>query len=110
MRAPLSSALADRYRLTRELGAGGMAKVYLAHDVHHDRDAAITVLNAELAESLGRQRFVREIRMPAKLNHPHILPLYHSGESEGFLEPLRGEAEFDRIVAKAAQRVAELSA
>jgi serine/threonine protein kinase/Flp pilus assembly protein TadD len=81
----LATALADRYRIRRELGAGGMATVYLAHDVRHERDVAIKVLNAELAESLGRQRFVREIRMAAKLNHPHILPLYDSGECDGFL-------------------------
>ncbi len=73
-------ALADRYAIERELGAGGMATVYLARDVRHDREVAIKILNAELAESLGRQRFVREIRMAAKLNHPHILPLYDSGE------------------------------
>ena len=81
----LSAALADRYRIARELGRGGMATVYLARDIRHDRDVAIKVLNAELAESLGRQRFVREIRMAAKLNHPHILPLYDSGECDGFL-------------------------
>src|SRR5688572_15967586 len=78
-------ALGNRYAIDRELGAGGMATVYLARDVRHDRDVAIKVLNAELAESLGRQRFVREIRMAAKLNHPHILPLYDSGECDGFL-------------------------
>ena len=81
----LRAALGDRYRIERELGVGGMATVYLAHDLRHDRDVAIKVLNAELAESLGRQRFVREIRMAAKLNHPHILPLYDSGECDGFL-------------------------
>ena len=81
----LSSAIADRYRVERELGAGGMATVYLAHDIRHDRDVAIKVLGAELAESLGRQRFLREIKLAARLNHPHILPLYDSGESEGFL-------------------------
>jgi serine/threonine protein kinase/tetratricopeptide (TPR) repeat protein len=83
--AALRAGLADRYRVERELGAGGMATVYLARDVRHDRDVAIKILNAELAESLGRQRFVREIRMAAKLNHPHILPLYDSGECDGFL-------------------------
>ena len=81
----LATALADRYPIERELGRGGMATVYLARDVRHDRDVAIKVLNAELAESLGRQRFVREIHMAAKLNHPHILPLYDSGECDGFL-------------------------
>ena len=81
----LAAALADRYRIERELGQGGMATVYLAHDVRHDRDVAIKVLTAELAESLGRRRFVREIKLAARLNHPHILPLYDSGEADGFL-------------------------
>ena len=62
-----------------------MATVYLAHDVKHDRDVAVKVLRADLAESLGQQRFVREIRLAARLNHPHILALYDSGECEGFL-------------------------
>src|SRR4026209_1090502 len=83
--AAFSAAVDGRYRIERELGAGGMATVYLAHDVRHDRDVAIKVLKAELAESLGRRRFVREIRMAAKLNHPHILPRYDSGECDGFL-------------------------
>ena len=81
----LGAALAGRYRIERTLGSGGMATVYLARDVRHDRDVAIKVLNAEVSESLGRQRFVREIRMAAKLNHPHILPLYDSRECDGFL-------------------------
>jgi eukaryotic-like serine/threonine-protein kinase len=97
----LTAALADRYRVERELGAGGMATVYLAHDLRHDRDVAIKVLNAELAESLGRQRFVREIRMAAKLNHPHILPLYDSGECGGFLyfvmPVMQGQTLRDRL-------------
>ena len=97
----LRDALADRYRVERELGAGGMATVYLARDVRHDRDVAIKVLNAELAESLGRQRFVREIRMAAKLNHPHILPLYDSGECDGFLyfvmPVMQGQTLRDRL-------------
>src|SRR4051794_16639961 len=84
-RTKLIAALADRYRMERELGAGGMATVYLARDLRHDREVAIKVLNAELAESLGQQRFVREIGIAAKLNHPHILPLYDSGECDGFL-------------------------
>ncbi|MDF2770513.1 MAG: protein kinase [Geminicoccaceae bacterium] len=78
-------ALADRYWLERELGAGGMATVYLARDVRHDRDVAVKVLHPDLAQSLGRERFVREIRIAARLNHPHILPLYDSGESAGLL-------------------------
>src|SRR5687768_9043603 len=81
----LSTALADRYRIQRELGQGGMATVYLAHDVRHERDVAVKVLSPELAETLGRHRFVREIRLAAGLNHPHILPLYDSGECDGFL-------------------------
>ena len=100
----LTAALAERYRIERELGQGGMATVYLAQDLRHDRDVAIKVLNAELAESLGRQRFVREIRMAAKLNHPHILPLYDSGESDGFLyfvmPVMQGQTLRDRLEAE----------
>src|SRR5215831_488135 len=81
----LSAALAGRYRFERELGAGGMATVYLARDLRHDRDVAVKVLRADLAESLGRERFLREIRLAARLNHPHILPLYDSGDAGGFL-------------------------
>ena len=81
----LSTALEDRYRIDGELGRGGMATVYLAHDVRHDRDVALKVLHAEVSESLGRQRFVREIKVAARLNHPHILPLYDSGECDGLL-------------------------
>jgi eukaryotic-like serine/threonine-protein kinase len=88
MDAPLEqikSALTDRYRIEHELGAGGMATVYLARDVRHERDVALKVLRPDLAESLGRERFLREIRLAARLNHPHILPLYDSGEAGGFL-------------------------
>ena len=93
----LERALADRYRIERELGAGGMATVYLAHDVKHDRDVAIKVLKPELAESLGRDRFLREIRMAAGLTHPHILPLYDSGEADGLLfYQLAGEGRSGR--------------
>jgi tRNA A-37 threonylcarbamoyl transferase component Bud32 len=81
----LTSALADRYRLDRELGQGGMATVYLAHDLRHDRQVAIKVLRPELAAILGRERFLAEIRLTAKLDHPHILTLIDSGESDGFL-------------------------
>ena len=81
----LSGALADRYRIERELGAGGMATVYLAVDLKHHRKVAIKVLRAELAEALGAERFLREIETTANLRHPHILPLYDSGESGGFL-------------------------
>ncbi len=71
----LIAALSDRYRLERELGAGGMATVYLAHDLEHDRNVAIKVLRDDVAASVGRERFLREIQLAARLSHPHILPL-----------------------------------
>jgi serine/threonine-protein kinase len=83
--AHLSDALADRYRIERELGAGGMATVYLAEDLKHDRKVAIKVLKPELAAVLGAERFVQEIKTTAALSHPHILPLFDSGEAGGFL-------------------------
>ena len=79
------SALAATYRLERELGQGGMATVYLAEDLKHRRQVAITVLRPELAAALGPERFLREIDTTANLRHPHILPLYDSGEADGFL-------------------------
>jgi eukaryotic-like serine/threonine-protein kinase len=81
----LSAALADRYRLERELGQGGMATVYLAQDLRHDRQVAIKVLRPELAAVLGADRFVQEIKTTAALQHPHILPLFDSGSADGFL-------------------------
>jgi serine/threonine-protein kinase len=81
----LAAALADRYRIERELGAGGMATVYLAHDLKHDRKVAVKVLKPELAAVLGAERFVVEIKTTAALQHPHILPLFDSGEADGFL-------------------------
>jgi hypothetical protein len=81
----LSAALDGRYRIERELGAGGMATVYLAHDIRHGRKVAIKVLKPELAAVLGAERFVVEIKTTAALSHPHILPLFDSGEAEGFL-------------------------
>ena len=81
----LAAALADRYRIERELGAGGMATVYLAEDLKHHRDVAIKVLRPELAATLGPDRFVREIEIAARLTHPHILMLIDSGEADGFL-------------------------
>jgi tetratricopeptide (TPR) repeat protein len=83
--AGLATALLDRYRIERELGAGGMATVYLAHDLKHGRDVALKVLRPELAAVLGRERFLAEIRLTAKLDHPHILTLIDSGESGGVL-------------------------
>jgi len=81
----LAAALADRYRIERELGQGGMATVYLAEDVKHDRKVALKVLKPELAAVLGADRFVVEIKTTAALQHPHILPLFDSGTADGFL-------------------------
>lgn len=81
----LRTALADRYRVEREIGRGGMATVFLAEDLRHGRSVALKVLRPDLAASLGAERFHREIRTAAALQHPHILPLYTSDEVEGFL-------------------------
>ncbi|WP_053333950.1 protein kinase domain-containing protein [Gemmatimonas phototrophica] len=81
----LITALADRYRIERELGAGGMATVYLAQDLKHDRLVAVKVLKPELAAVLGGERFVVEIKTTASMSHPHILPLFDSGTADGFL-------------------------
>ena len=81
----LATALADRYALRRELGRGGMATVYLATDVKHERSVALKVLRPELAAVLGADRFLREIKTTAQLTHPHILPLHDSGNADGFL-------------------------
>ncbi|HSE28294.1 MAG TPA: protein kinase [Gemmatimonadales bacterium] len=83
--ARLASALADRYRLERELGQGGMATVFLAEDLKHDRKVAVKVLKPELAAVIGAERFVAEIKTTAALQHPHILPLFDSGTADGFL-------------------------
>src|SRR5215204_5489290 len=81
----LRGALADTYSIDRELGRGGMATVYLAQDSKHDRIVALKVLHPDLAASLGPERFLREIKLAARLNHPHILPLFDSGQAEAFL-------------------------
>jgi len=81
----LTSALTDRYRVEREIGAGGMATVYLAHDLRHERDVAIKVLHPDLGAALGGERFLTEIRTTARLQHPHILPLLDSGDADGLL-------------------------
>ncbi|HUF76783.1 MAG TPA: protein kinase [Longimicrobiales bacterium] len=100
--ARISAALADRYAVERELGAGGMATVYLARDLRHERPVALKVLRPELAAIVGVQRFVSEIRVTAALQHPHILPLFDSGEAGGLVyyamphvhgETLRGRLE-----------------
>jgi len=97
----LNAALANRYRVERELGQGGMATVYLAHDVKLDREVALKVLRPEMAAALGANRFLREIHTTAGLRHPNILPLYDSGEAEGLLyyvmPRVEGESLRDRL-------------
>src|SRR5580765_1889486 len=97
----LTTALADRYRIERELGQGGMALVYLAQDVRHDRSVAIKVLRPELAAIIGAERFLREIKTIANLQHPHILGLIDSGEVNGtayYVMPyVEGESLRDRL-------------
>ncbi|NJD10839.1 MAG: serine/threonine protein kinase, partial [Gemmatimonadetes bacterium] len=97
----LSAALADRYRIEREIGRGGMATVYLATDLKHGRRVALKVLRPELAASLGTERFVREIRTTAQLTHPNILPIHDSGEADGtlfYVMPyVEGESLRDRL-------------
>src|SRR4051812_7941076 len=83
--ARLATALTGRYEIERELGSGGMATVYLAKDVRHDRDVAIKVLHPDLGAALGSERFLSEIKTTAKLQHPHILPLLDSGDADGLL-------------------------
>ncbi len=97
----LKAALVDRYAIREELGAGGMATVYLAEDMKHHRKVAVKVLRQELAAALGPERFLREIEISARLRHPHILPLYDSGEAGGFLyyvmPHVAGESLRDRL-------------
>ena len=81
----VSQGLAGRYVLERELGHGGMAVVYLARDVRHDRRVAVKILRPEISAEIGAERFLREIRMAAGLTHPHILAVYDSGEAGGLL-------------------------
>ena len=81
----LSVSLADRYTIDREIGAGGMATVYLAHDLRHDRNVALKVLKPDLGAVLGVERFLSEIKVTANLQHPNLLPLFDSGEAEGLL-------------------------
>ncbi|MFN2315913.1 MAG: protein kinase [Gemmatimonadales bacterium] len=99
--ARLTTALADRYQILRELGAGGMATVYLAQDLKHDRKVAIKVLRPELAAVIGAERFLAEIRTTANLQHPHILPLHDSGVADSFLyyvmPYVEGESLRDRL-------------
>ncbi|HLZ46519.1 MAG TPA: serine/threonine-protein kinase [Gemmatimonadales bacterium] len=85
LRPRLATALAGRYRIERELGRGGMAIVYLAHDLRHERVVALKVLRPELGAALGPERFLREIKVAAGLTHPHIVPLFDSGDADGLL-------------------------
>jgi eukaryotic-like serine/threonine-protein kinase len=100
-RADLAAALADRYAIERELGRGGMATVFLAQDLKHDRPVALKVLHPEIAAGLGSERFLREIHLAARLQHPHILTVYDSGEAAGrlwFTMPyIEGESLRDRL-------------
>jgi eukaryotic-like serine/threonine-protein kinase len=106
----LAAALADRYRIDRELGAGGMATVYLAHDLRHGRAVALKVVRDELAAGMGGDRFLREIRLAASLHHPNILPLYDSGEAGGqlyYVMPVAGQESLrERLAAHGALSVA----
>ncbi len=99
--AKLSTALADRYTVERELGSGGMATVYLAEDLKHHRKVAVKVLRPELAAVLGSERFLNEIKVTATLQHHHILPLFDSGEAASFLfyvmPYIEGESLRDRL-------------
>jgi eukaryotic-like serine/threonine-protein kinase len=107
----LSAALAARYRVQRELGQGGMAKVFLAHDLKYERPVAVKVLLSELSESVGATRFLHEIQIAARLRHPHILPLYDSDEANGFLyyvmPYVEGESLRDRLLRERQLPVAE---
>ncbi len=98
----LKTTLADRYVIEREVGAGGMATVYLAHDVKHERKVALKVLRPELAAVIGAERFLAEIKVTANLQHPHILPLHDSGEADSFLyyvmPYVEGETLRDKIL------------
>jgi tRNA A-37 threonylcarbamoyl transferase component Bud32 len=97
----IASALADHYRLEQEIGAGGMATVYLAEDLRHDRRVAVKVLRPELAAVIGAERFLAEIKLTANLQHPHILPLFDSGAADSFLfyvmPFVEGESLRDRL-------------
>jgi serine/threonine-protein kinase len=103
LRDRLCSSLSGRYERLQELGSGGMAVVYAAHDVKHGRDVAIKVLRDDVARTVGADRFLTEIHLVAKLTHPHILPLYDSGDADGivyFVMPnVEGRSLRDRLLA-----------
>ena len=112
MNSLLAAALAGRYRIERELGAGGMATVYLAEDIKHGRKVAVKVLRQELAAALGHERFLREITTTANLRHPNILPLFDSGEVDGFvfyvMPLIEGESLRDRLTRDGALPIADV--
>ena len=97
----LNSALEGRYRIEREVGEGGMAKVYVADDLKHGRQVALKVLKPELVAVIGAERFLAEIKTTANLQHPHILPLFDSGKADGFvyyvMPYIEGESLRDRL-------------
>lgn len=100
----VARVLAERYRVERDIGSGATATVFLARDLRHDRDVALKVLRPELAAAVGSERFLREIRITARLNHPHILPLLDSGEADGllyFAAPFMPEGSLRRLLASA---------
>jgi serine/threonine protein kinase len=98
----LTNILRDRYLIDRELGRGGMATVYLTHDVKHDRPVAFKVLHPSIGAMLGPERFLQEIKLAARLQHPHILPVFDSGEADGQLwytmPYVSGESVRNRLV------------
>src|SRR5436190_15868588 len=96
----LTTALAGRYAILREIGAGGMATVYLARDIKHDRQVALKVLKPELGAVLGVERFLAEIKVTANLQHPHLLALFDSGEAEGLLFYVMPYVEGESLRAK----------
>lgn len=101
MTTPVGTLIAERYRIERGLGEGGMATVYVAHDLKPDRQVALKVLKPELAAALGVQRFLKEIQLTANRQHPHILPLFDSGNVDDalfYVMPLvKGESLRDRL-------------
>ena len=105
LQSQLEAGLAGRYAIERQIGAGGMATVYLANDVRHQRPVAVKLLNPELGAVLGADRFLSEIRVTANLQHPNLLPLFDSGEANGLLfyvmpyiegETLRGRLDREK--------------
>lgn len=93
----LNEALRDRYQIEREIARGGMATVYLAKDFKHDRDVALKVMHREVALALGKERFLREIKLTARLSHPNILSVHDSGEAAGLLYYVMPYVEGDTL-------------